>query len=80
MALLQVLQHHHAHEVTDMQRVGRRVDAHIRGSHLLVELFLRAGHHVVNHASPFQFFNEIHKSVSLKVRKKSPIFMGLELV
>ena len=63
-----------------MQRVGRRVDAHIRGSHLLVELFLRAGHHVVNHASPFQFFNEIHKSVSLKVRKKSPIFMGLELV
>ena len=58
---LQMLQHHHAHQVAYVQRVGRGVDAQVGRGHFLVELFFGARHHVVNHAAPFQFFNKIHR-------------------
>ncbi len=53
---LEVLQEHDGDEVTDMQRVGRGVDTHVGRGDLFVKLFLGAGHHVVDHATPFQFF------------------------
>ncbi|OAV73814.1 hypothetical protein Barb7_02798 [Bacteroidales bacterium Barb7] len=49
---LEMLEHHYAHQVTDMQRIGCRVKAHIRRRHFLQQLFLRAGHNVMDHASP----------------------------
>ena len=57
---LKVLQHHNAHQVSDMERIGSGVDAHVSRGHFFVELFFGAGHHVVNHPAPFQFFYEIN--------------------
>ena len=57
---LQVLQHHDAHEVADMERVGSRVDTHVCRCHFFVELFFCAGHHIVDHPAPFEFFYEIN--------------------
>ena len=57
---LQVLEHHDAHQVANVQRVGCGVDAHIARGHLLVELFFGSGHDVVDHAAPFQFFYKIY--------------------
>ena len=62
---LQVFEHHHPHEVADMQRVSCGVDAEICGGHPLVELFVGAGHHLVDHAAPGKFFYEVHWSVIL---------------
>ena len=54
-----MLEDHYAHQVADMQRVGRGVDAQVGRRHLFFELFLRAGHDRVDHAAPFEFFDEI---------------------
>ena len=59
-ATLEVAENHDTHQVSDMQRVGSRVDAHVSRCHFFFELFFRARHHVVNHAAPFEFFYEIH--------------------
>ena len=67
-AHLEMLEDHHAHQMSDMQRVGRGVDAQIGRRHLFFELFLCAGHDRVDHAAPFEFFDEIlccHFIVSL---------------
>lgn len=60
-ATLEMLQDHHADQMPDMQRVGRRIDPDIGGRHLLGQLFLGARHDVVNHASPPEFLNKIHR-------------------
>ncbi len=57
---LEMLEHHHSHEMTYMQRVSRRVNAKVSRGHLLLELLVGAGHHLVDHASPSKFFYEIH--------------------
>ena len=59
-AFLQVLEHHHAHEMSDVEGVGGRINADVSRGHLFLELFFRSGHHIVNHATPFQFFNKVH--------------------
>ena len=64
-ATLEMPQHHHSAEVSDVQRIGRRVDTQISGNHLLFEEFFRARHQGVYHAAPFQFFYEIHRSTVL---------------
>ena len=64
-AQLEVLENHHAHQVADVQRVGRGVDAQVGRRHLFFELFLCAGHDGVNHAAPFEFFDEVFHIVSL---------------
>ena len=56
---LQVLEHHDAHPLPDVERVGSGVDAHIGRSHFLVELFFSTWHDVSNHASPSKFFYKI---------------------
>ena len=59
-ATLQMAQHHDATEVTDMETVGRRVDAHV-GRHLFfLKEFFGAWHHLVYHATPCEFLYEIH--------------------
>ncbi len=58
---LKMLEHHDSHEVSDMQTVGCRVDAEVGHGHLLLQLFFCAGHHLVDHATPFEFFYEVHK-------------------
>ena len=60
-AALQVAQHHDAHQMSDVQRVGSRVDAHVRRGHALFQHFVRARHDVVNHAAPCEFLYEIHE-------------------
>ena len=42
-----------------MQTVRRRVDAHIGGRYFFIQLFFRAGHDILQHASPAQFFYKI---------------------
>ena len=61
--LLQVAEHHHATKVADVQRVSSGVDTHVGGDHALVKEFFGAGHHLVDHAAPFEFFYEIHAIV-----------------
>ncbi len=56
---LEVLEKHDGDEVTDVEGVGCGVDTDIGGGDLFIELFFGAGHDVVDHAAPFEFFNEI---------------------
>ena len=56
---LQMAQHHDAAQVPDMEAVRRRVYAHIRGGYFFHQLFFRAGHDVLEHAAPTQFFYKI---------------------
>ena len=58
-AHLEMFENHHSHQMSDMQRVGRGVDAQIGRRHLFFELFLCAGHDRVDHAAPFQFLDEV---------------------
>ena len=59
-APLEVAEHHHTAEVSDVQGVGRGVDAHVSRCHALRKHFFCARHHLVYHAAPFEFFYEIH--------------------
>lgn len=58
--LLKVAKHHDTAQVTDVQRIGRGVDAHIGRDLLLVKEFFGTGHHLVEHAAPFEFVYKIH--------------------
>ena len=51
-AILEMLEYHYTHKVTDMQRVGRGIDSHICRLRAFHELFFRPGHDVLDHASP----------------------------
>ena len=63
-ATLEMTQHHHTAKVSDVQRIGRRVDAEICCHLLFLQQFVGAWHHLVNHATPCEFFNKIlHISV-----------------
>ena len=57
---LQVLEHHHAHEVAYVEAVGCGVDAQVGRGHAFLEFFVGAGHVLVNHAAPGEFFYEVH--------------------
>ena len=59
-AALEVTKHHHSDQVTDVQGVCRRVDTQVSGCHLFLQLFFRAWGHVLNHPTPFKFFDKIH--------------------
>ena len=80
-ATLEVAQHHHSAEVADMQAVCRRVNAYVCRGHFFGQLFFRAGHHLVNHASPFEFFYEIHVMLfllnSLRLQSYTLLFQNL---
>ena len=58
-AALEMLQDHHAHEMPDMQGVGRRVDAHVGRLGTFHQFLFRTRHDVLDHASPSEFFNKI---------------------
>ena len=61
-SLLKMTEHHHATEVADMERVGGGVNAYIGRHHLaFVKQFLRAGHHLMKHTAPLEFFYKVHK-------------------
>ena len=59
-ATLEMAEHHHAAEVSDMKRIGCGVDSKVSSGHLFLQLLVCARHHGVDHAAPGQFFNEIH--------------------
>ena len=59
-ATLEMTEHHDSAEMSDVKAVCRRVDPEISGGHTLFELFVCAGHNRVDHATPSQFFDEIH--------------------
>jgi hypothetical protein len=58
-ATLEVAEHHHAAEMPDVERVGRWVNPQICSYLLLLEQFVRAWHHLVNHATPSEFLYKI---------------------
>ena len=58
--LLEVAEHHHAAEVSDVQGVGGRVNADVGSCHPFGKHFVCSGHHLMQHAAPFQFFYKIH--------------------
>ena len=58
---LEVFKHHDTDKMPYMQAVGSRVYAQICCCHLFFELFLGAGHHLVNHAAPGEFIYKIHR-------------------
>ena len=57
---LEVAQHHHTAKVTDVQGVGSGVNTQICCLLSRCQHFFCAGHHLMEHSSPFQFFNKIH--------------------
>ncbi len=57
---LKVFEHHHAHKVTDMKRVGGGVDAEVCGSHSGGKLLFGTGHHGMYHTAPGEFFDKVH--------------------
>ncbi len=50
---LEMLKHHHAHQVPDVQRIGGWVNANISSSQFRGQLFFCSGHYIVDHAPPF---------------------------
>ena len=58
-ATLEVTKHHHTHQVADVQRVGGGVNTKVSRGHLLLELLFSAGHHILDHAAPSEFFYKI---------------------
>ena len=64
-ATLEMTQHHHTHEVSDVQGICGGVNTKVSRGHLLLELFFSAGHHVLYHAAPSEFFYEILHRICL---------------
>ena len=64
-ATLEMAQHHHATEMSDVEAVCGGVDAHIGGHGLLGQQFLGSRHDGVNHASPFKFLYKVHVVMSI---------------
>ena len=60
---LEVAQNHDGAEVSDVERVGRRVKAHVSRDLLAGKQFFRARHELVYHAAPSEFVNKIHRFV-----------------
>ena len=52
--LLEVAEHHHAAEVSDVQGVGGRVNADVGSCHPFGKHFVCSGHHLMQYAAPFQ--------------------------
>ena len=48
-----------------MKTVGSRVDTKVCGSHLFLKLLFCAWHHLMNHATPFEFLNKIEIHIFL---------------
>ncbi|MDD6124077.1 MAG: hypothetical protein PUB53_06500, partial [Bacteroidales bacterium] len=44
--------------------------------HLLVEQLFGAGHHLVEHSAPFQFFNKIHGTICISLADGSGVAPG----
>ena len=64
---LEVLEYHYADKVSYVQRVACGVDADISGGGAFEQFLLGAGHDVVDHSSPLEFFYKIlHIVVCLK--------------
>ena len=51
-ALLEMLQDHDAHKVSDVKGVSRRVDSYVCSLRAFHELFFGSGHDVLDHPSP----------------------------
>ena len=62
-AALQMAQHHDTAKVSDVERVGSGVGAEVSRYHLPLQEFFCARHNLCEHASPFQFFNEVFSHI-----------------
>ena len=58
-ALLKMLENHNADHMSDVEGVGSRVNPHIGSRRSFHKFLLCAGHNVLNHTPPFEFFYEI---------------------
>ena len=58
-ATLEVAEHHHTAEVSDVERVGSGVNAEVCSDLLFFEQFVCTGHHLVYHPTPCEFLYEI---------------------
>ena len=61
---LQVLQHHNAHQVTDVQGIGRGIDADVSRDHFAgFEQVVDFRDHIVDHPAPAELVDEVHECV-----------------
>ena len=58
---LQMTKHHDTAEMTNMEAIRRGVYPNVSRDLFFLEEFLRARHHLVHHAAPSKFFNEVHR-------------------
>ena len=58
-AALEMLEDHHADEMSDMEGVGRGVDAYVGSLRAFHEFLFRSRHDVLDHASPSEFFYKV---------------------
>ena len=58
-AVLEMLEYHYTDQVPDVQGVSCRVNPDVSGLRAFHEFLLGAGHDVLDHSPPFEFFNEI---------------------
>ena len=63
---LEMLHHHDRHEMPHVKGICRRVNAHVEGRLPFLQKFFSSRHDILEHASPFQFFNKIHIVVFFK--------------
>jgi len=63
-ATLEMTQYHYTAKVSNVQRVRRRVKTYVCGHLFLSQKFFRTRHHIVEHATPFQFFYKIHRMIN----------------
>ena len=64
---LQMTQHHDTAEVSDVERVSSGVGAEVGRYHLPLQEFFCARHNLCEHASPFQFFNEVFSHIFIYI-------------
>ena len=70
-ATLKVAKNHDTAQMPNVKGVCGRIKAHISCHLFLAQEFIGSGHHLVDHASPSQFFNKIRHCYDFRFSQKS---------
>ncbi|EJX09041.1 hypothetical protein EVA_02847 [gut metagenome] len=74
-ATLKMTQNHHTAQMTNVQRIGCRIKTDVSRNLLFGKQFFSTRHHIVEHATPSQFFYKIHIVNHLKFTYKKTLPM-----
>src|SRR5690606_34602288 len=72
--LLKMNQRHDLNQVTNVKGVGGRVESDIAGCRSFCQLFLGTGHDIMQHAAPFQLFDEVLHPIKFSPKIKKLAF------